>query len=91
MVGKYRVWLTRRSEKKDRLLSGEQICGNPRWKQKDPLGGSAPMQVREEGSLDQDRADGDGVYRTSEWSHVERNRRQESRMTLGILIRQSGG
>lgn len=49
------------------------------------------MQVREEGSLDQDRADGDGVYRTSEWSHVERNRRQESRMTLGILIRQSGG
>lgn len=47
------------------------------------------MQVRDEGGLDQDRADGDGVYRTIQWSKVERNRRHESRTTLGILIKQS--
>lgn len=69
-------------KKKERLLSGEWVFGNPMWKQRDQLGGSAAVQVRDEGGLAQDRVDGDGVYRTSQWNNVERNQRQESRLTL---------
>lgn len=52
------------------------------WKQRDQLGESAAVQVRDEGGLDQERVGGDGVYRTSQWNDVERNQRQEPRMTL---------
>ena len=39
------------------------LC-DPRWNQRDHLGGDAVVQGRDDGSLDQDRVDGDGVYGT---------------------------
>ena len=60
------------------------LC-DPRWNQRDHLGGDAVVQGRDDGSLDQDRVDGDGVYGTVWRTGVYINGRAESKITPGIV------